>query len=442
MRDPPSTPPRIIFILNIPYYNPSRRNVAFSLALLLALQLLIFTGLGVFRLYFDFDWQGDDADSGQFFSLKIRGGNSFNLFGPNELGRVFWISVVIATLLALLMPWFRLIGGSFLAAVAALATVYLYFDAGHDTPIPLEFAMLTLFVLFVLYVLLSYIVEVRDRKRFASLLSQYVPPELAQEYSRDPNAMGLRGEEREISVLFCDVVGFSAISEQLESTEVATWLNSFFSLASKIIVRHRGTIDKYMGDSVMAVWGAPARSTTHAFDALAAAMDIQNEIYELNERFREADLPEILVGVGVSTGLANVGTLGSEYRMDYTVVGDTVNVAQRLEAQTRKYGVPIVVSDKTVADLPDMLFRELDTVVVKGRKKPVTMYQPLGLVATADEKLVDQLELHRQAMAASKAGDWALAAKLFTALREEWGPANMYDLYLHGIEQASRTPKN
>lgn len=423
--------------MNIPYYNPARRNVAFSLLLLLALLLLVFTGLGVFRLYFDFDWQGEQAGAGQLFSLKIRGGNSFNLLNSEGLGRVFWITFVIAMLAAILLPWFRLIGGSVLTAIAVLSTIYLYFKSGQDSPIPLEFAMLTLFVLFVLYVLLSYFAEVRDRLQFASLLSQYVPPELAQEYARDPASMGLAGEEREISVLFCDVIGFSSMSEQLESNEVALWLNGFFSLTSKIVVRHRGTIDKYMGDSIMAVWGAPSRSQTHAFDALSAAMDIQNEIAELNEQFRSSGLPEIAVGVGVSTGLANVGTMGSEYRMDYTVVGDTVNVARRLEEQTRKYGVPIVVSDKTAQALPDLLFRELDTVVVKGRQKPVTMFQPLGPSATADEHTIDQLELHRQAMAASKAGDWPLATKLFTQLRDNWGPTDMYDLYLRGIEQAS-----
>lgn len=424
--------------MKIPYYNPGRRNVAFSLLLLLALLLLVFTGLGVFRLYFDFDWQGDDATAGQLFSLKIRGGNSFNLFDANGLGRVFWISLVIAVILAALLPWFRLIGGSILAVAAAMGTLLLYYSSNSESHIPLEFAMLTLFVLYVLYVLLSYFAEVRDRLRFASLLSQYVPPELAHEYTRDPGGMGLKGEEREISVLFCDVVGFSAISEQLESTEVATWLNSFFNLVSKIVVRHRGTIDKYMGDSVMGVWGAPARSQTHAYDALAAAMDIQNEIGELNDQFLESGLPGIRVGVGVSTGLANVGTLGSEYRMDYTVVGDTVNVAQRLEAQTRKYGVSIVVSDKTAAALPDVLFRELDTVIVKGRQKPVTMFQPLGPVAQADEHTTEMLELHRQAMAASKTGDWSLATDLFSRLKEEWGPADMYNLYLHGITQASQ----
>jgi len=424
--------------LIIPYYNPARRNVTFSLMLVLALLLLVLTGLGVFRMYFSFDWTGGQDQSGQLFTLKVRGGKSYNLFAAAPFGAVFWSTQLITLLLAIIMPWFRLIGGSILALLAAGAIFYLHLQPASNSIIPLEFEMLILLVLYVLYVLLQYLAEIRDRKRFATLLSQYVPPELASAYSRDPKSMGLDGEEREISVLFCDVIGFAAISEQLESKQVARFLNGFFTHASKIVVRHRGTIDKYMGDSVMAIWGAPAPTNTHAYDALSAAMDIQNEIATLNRQFEKQGLPSIKVGIGVSTGLATVGPLGSEYRMDYTVVGDTVNVAQRLEEQTRKYQVPIIVSDKTVEALPDMLFRELDTVVVKGRRQPVTMLQPLGLHGDMDQDTKKLLTLHRQAMEASKAGDWPKAADMFTRLRDEWGPAEMYDLYLNGIKQASR----
>jgi len=382
--------------LIIPYYNPARRNVTFSLFLVLALLLLVLTGLGVFRMYFSFDWMGGQDGSGQLFTLNVRGGNSYNLFEAAPFGAVFWSTQLITVLLAIVV-----------------------------------------LVLFVLYVLLLYFAEIRDRKHFAGLLSQYVPPELASAYTRNPDSMGLQGEEREITVLFCDVVGFAAISEQLESTQVAQLLNGFFSHVSKVVVRHRGTIDKFMGDSVMAIWGAPAPTQTHAFDALSAAMDIQNELARLNSTFKGNSLPEIKVGIGVSTGMATVGPLGSDIRMDYTVVGDTVNVAQRLEEQTRKYHVPIIVSDKTAAALPDILFRELDTVIVKGRKQSVTMLQPMGASVHADIETKKFLTLHRQAMEASKAGDWAKATDMFTRLRDEWGPEDMYDLYLNGIKQAS-----
>lgn len=422
--------------VKLPYYNPGRRCLSFSLLLLLALTLLVLTGLGVFRLYFGFDWMGGD-ETGQLFTVTVRGGQSFNMFEADSFGRTFWISLLCLALLCVLMPLFRLPGASVLAITAAAALFVLHYRYGEAAPlIPLEFELLMVLVLYAIHVLLSYIGEVRDRKRVHHLLSQYVPPELARELQRDPKALRLTGEEREISVLFCDVIGFTAIVEQLEPPQLAQWLNLFFTHVSRVVVRHRGSIDKYMGDSVMAVWGAPARSQTHAFDALSAAMDMQDELDKLNEKYRDLKLPEVTMGIGISTGPAMVGPLGSEYRMDYTVVGDCVNVAQRLEAQTRMYHVPVIVGDLTAAALPDMLFRELDTVTVKGRSQPVTMYEPLGARDELSELAFERLAMHEEAMAASKAGDWDKAVGLFSLLRDDWGPRSMYELYLRGIEIA------
>jgi adenylate cyclase len=426
--------------LKLPYYNPGRRSLAFSLLLLLALTLLVLTGLGVFRLYFGFDWTAGHDETGQLFTFTVRGGQSFNVFEAESFGGLFWIGLLVLVLLCLLMPLFRLPGGSLLAMLGAAALVilhYQYLDVAARR-IPVEFELLSVLVLFGIYLLLSYIGEVRDRKRVHRLLSQYVPAELASEYQRDPSALSMTGEQREISVLFCDVIGFSTITEQLEPPQLAEWLNLFFTYISRVVVRYRGSIDKYMGDSVMAVWGAPARSQTHAHDALCAAMDMQAELHLLNRRFDDRKLPIAALGIGISTGPAMVGPLGSEYRMDYTVVGDSVNVAQRLEAQTRKYHVPVIVSDKTAAELPDMLFRELDTVMVKGRSRPVTMYEPLGARDQLSDMAIRRLAMHDEAMAASKAGDWETARSLFVELRDDWGPRTMYDLYLHGIDLARR----
>jgi len=421
--------------MRIPYYNPERRSVTFALVLLLALVLLVLTGLGVFRLYFDFNWRAGVEGSGQLFALSIHGGNSFNLFATHNLGYVFWLTLMLQVLLCCLMPAFRLLGGSLLAMLCVLAVVVLYWQHSLTTQhVPVEFQLLTIVVLYGVYVAMMYFAEVRDRQQFTQLLSQYVPPELAAAYSRNPDSLGLSGDERELSVLFCDVVGFTSVVEQLEPARVTVWLNGFFTLVSRIVVRHEGTIDKYMGDSVMAVWGAPAKSVTHAYDTLQAATDICQELTALNERFSREGLPSMRLGIGISTGLATVGTFGSEYRMDYTVIGDTVNVARRLEEQTRKYHVPVVVSDKTAEALPELLFRELDTVQVKGRQQSVTMYQPMGSKEHADEALTDHLEIHRQAMAASKARDWPLAKKLFGELQVSWGPPDMYALYIRGID--------
>ena len=398
--------------------------------------LLLLTGLGVFRLYFSFDWVAAE-DTGELFTLKIRGGQSLNVFDAPPFGRVFWISQCCLVVLCLLMPLFRITGALILAALTAVSITTLHLRLPIPSAgTPLEFELLIIGILVGVYLLLSYIGDQRDQKNIARLLSKFVPEELSDQYQRNPDAWTLSGEECEISVLFCDVRDFSAVTQALDSAKLAQWLNLYFTHVSKIVVRHRGSIDKYMGDSVMAVWGAPERSDTHAYDALRAALDIQQEVVDLNEKYRSAALPEIAMGIGIGTGPAMVGPLGSEYRMDYTVIGDTVNVAQRLEGQTRKYKVPVIVGDRTFEELPDILFRELDTVTVKGREQPVTMYQPLCAVADASEAILENLTLHERAMAASVAGQWQEAASLFTELRDIWGPADMYELYLRGIEQA------
>lgn len=404
--------------------------------LLLIFTLLLLTGLGVFRLYFSFEWTGGD-DSGELFSLKIRGGQALNVFHAAPFGRVFWITQLVLCLLCVLLPLFRVVGGFLIVIAAAIGITVLHSqqaDSGSGTP--LEFELLIIGVISVVYVLLSYMGDQRDQKKIAKLLSKFVPEEISRQYQRDPDVLSTAGEERDISVLFCDVRDFSAVAQTLDTVKLAQWLNLYFAHVSKIVVRYRGSIDKYMGDSVMAVWGAPVRSVTHAYDALCAALDIQMELDELNEKYRGLSLPEISMGIGISTGPAMVGPLGSEYRMDYTVIGDTVNVAQRLEGQTRKYRVPVIVGDKTIEDLPDLLFRELDTVTVKGRTQKVTMYQPLCAVSDASDALLELVDMHERAMAASVAGQWDEAAVLFSELGESWGPKDMYDRYLRGIEQA------
>lgn len=431
---PEASPERLV---KLPFYNPGHRGLSISLLLILLLILLLFTGLGVFRLYFGFEWTAGNDLSGQLFTLDVRGGQSFNLFEVEDYGRTFWSSLLLLFLLCVLMPLFRIAGAAILATLCGLALVAARLHYNESSPlIPLEFELLIVVLLFVLYVLLCYFAEVRDRKRSQQLLSQYVPAELARAFQRDPQALAVSGAQRDITVLFCDVVGFTAITQQLSPPQLAQWLNLLFTHVSRIVVRYRGSVDKYMGDSVMAVWGALTPSQTHAHDALCAGMDILEELAELNALYRDRGLPSVTLSIGISTGSAMVGPLGSEYRMDYTVVGDSVNVAQRLETLTRQYGVGLIVSDRTAAELPEMVFRELDTVAVKGRTELITMHEPIGRRDTLSPQTLKHVALHEQAMRASHERDWDTAVSLFSRLRDEWGPTSMYEFYLRGIELA------
>ena len=360
-----------------------------------------------------------------------------NVFEAAPFGQLFWLTQTCLIALAFCMPFFRVFGAMFLAGCALAAILTLHFRLPTSSSgAPLEFELLVIAVLVLTYLLLAYIASVRDHKKVSSLLSRFVPQEVSDRYQHDLDPLSLAGEERQISVLFCDIRGFSSTAQALDSTQLASWLNEYFAHVSRIVVRYRGSIDKYMGDSVMAVWGAPITSQTHAYDALRAALDIQEELQQLNNSLEARQLPTISIGIGISTGPALAGALGSEHRLEYTVIGETVNVAQSLERQTRKYHVPIIVGDSTTEDHPDLLFRELDTIQVKGREEVVTIYEPLCTVADASEILLANLNTHEKAMAAAASGDWESAASLFSQLRDDWGPAKMYGIYLKGIEQA------
>ena len=379
--------------LSIPGFRPHRYSLSFSLLLLLALLLLVLTGLGVFRLYFDFDWTAGDPGVDQVFSLRVLGGSAFNLFEAEPLGDLFWQIRLITLCLLIALPWFRPAAALVLAALAALAVIALHRQTDAVAGISVEFELLSIALIVGLHVTLAWYAEARGRQQVAGLLSQYVPAALVDSCSAHPDGPVMTGEQREVSIMFCDIVDFSRSSEELEPAALAGWLNGFFELVSGIVVRHGGTIDKYIGDSVMAIWGAPEPSAWHAAGALDAARDIQREIVALSRVFEQSGTPPMRVGIGISTGLANVGTLGSVYRRDYTAVGDAVNVAQRLEQQTRHYGVPIIVSDGTMAALSGQQFRELDTVQIKGRRQPVVIYAPLCTPAS-QEAHDPELHLH------------------------------------------------
>ncbi len=405
-----------------------------------AFVLLVMIGLGVFR--FDIDPVGWPAQSTGLFPA----GSSIELSGvatsPDQpmvvqapfLGATFWLTQLITAMLAILLPYLRPIRASLATLLTAALIMLLNYPAiPGEVGIPLEFELITVLSLFSLYILLSFMGEIRDRQKLTAIFSQYVPPELVEEYSRDPNSISLEGEAREVSVLFCDIYGFTSISENLDPKTLANWLNRYFSLISQVVVDNGGTLDKYIGDSVMAFWGAPVHNESHALQALNAALDMQNGIDELSEKFSEEGLPAISIGIGISTGVSNVGNLGSHYRMAYTVVGDTVNIAQRLERQTRRYQVPIIVSEQTAEQTVEMLYRELDTVRVKGRADSIRMYQPICEARLASPEILENLAAHKRAMRYLVDKDWKRAARIFESLSESWSKDTVYQIYLKRI---------
>jgi adenylate cyclase len=285
----------------------------------------------------------------------------------------------------------------------------------------------------------GFFVEQRNKRHLSQVFGQYIPPAIVNELDASGEEISLDGESREMSVLFSDVRGFTTISEGLDATELTRLMNEFLTPFTGVIQKHRGTIDKYMGDAVMAFWGAPLSDDEHARHALLTAFDMLRVVQQLDAPFRDKGWPQIRVGVGIASGTMNVGNMGSEFRIAYTVMGDTVNLGSRLESLTKQYGVDIIVNDKTAALVPDFTFRELDLVRVKGKTKPVAIFEPLGPTAEISEQGRKQLAAYIAALTDYRAAKWELAATAFEALKHKEDDL-LYNVYLDRIDNFRRSP--
>lgn len=284
----------------------------------------------------------------------------------------------------------------------------------------------------------GYLFEARSRRELKRMFGQYVPPELVEDIADDPaSAASLAGERRDMTVLFADIRGFTTLSEKLPPAEIKDLLNRYFTPMTRVIFEHRGTIDKYVGDQIMAFWGAPQTDPDHARHAVAAALAMRAAARELAEALEADGLPRVEIGIGLNTGPMNVGNMGSAYRRSYTVLGDAVNVGARVEGLTRDYGVDIVVSESVRDRLAEIfLFRPLDWVQVKGRAAPVTVYEPLCAMEAASSALRDQVATHEATFRAWLDGDPAGARSGFEALAKAEPADPVYRLFLERLRNA------
>lgn len=258
--------------------------------------------------------------------------------------------------------------------------------------------------------------------------------------ARDPSTYTLASESRELTVLFSDIRGFTTISEGMSPQELSDLMNAFLSAMTKVIQHHQVTIDKYMGDAIMAFWGAPMSDPQHARHALLAGLEMIEVLNALHADFRARGWPELRIGVGLNTGVMTVGNMGSTFRMAYTVMGDAVNLGSRLEGLTKEYGVQIVVSEFTMAQLPEFVFRELDIVRVKGKEEPVRIYEPIGLESELAAGAKQELASYHQAVRDYRARNWPAAAAAFGQLAAGQPDRSIYAIYLGRIRLFQNEP--
>lgn len=243
--------------------------------------------------------------------------------------------------------------------------------------LPLFSPILLVLLLTGLYISRGFFSENIQRRKVKAVFDQYVPPAHIDRILQNPESVNLAGEKKDLSVMFSDIRSFTSISETMTASELKLWLNQFFSPITQAILAHDGTIDKYVGDMVMAFWGAPLDEPEHANKAIAAAFNMLRELEKLNQIFLANKQPEAAIGIGINTGEMNVGDMGSDFRRSYTVIGDAVNLGSRLEGLTKFYGVDILVSQFTQQQATDYQYLLIDKVKVKGKEEPVTIYSPI-----------------------------------------------------------------
>ncbi len=326
--------------------------------------------------------------------------------------------------------------GALFFLIASSALNYYYFFLNHQY-VGMTYPLIScVFILLVISIFNAF-KESRTKRFIQKAFSHYVSPDVVTQLIKNPNALSLTGQEKELTVLFCDIRGFTTLSEKMNSKELGDFMNRFLTHMSQIIMKNNGTVDKFIGDAIMAFWGAPNDVPNHAQMAVHTALELKNQMtifYKQNK-----NLPQISVGIGINTGLMSVGNFGSKQRFDYTVMGDHVNLASRLEGANKNYGTTILISEQTKNIINDTIYnRFVDKVQVKGRQEPVNLYEPL-YEGQPPEHITDEMEQFEKGVNAYQNQEFKLAIKLFNSLQDLF-PCRLYESYIDRINGFIASP--
>ena len=371
-----------------------------------------------------------------------------------EFGSALLLGLLVIAFAPLFGP-VTLVGVGALIATLLIGTSWYYY--AHDRElVDFTYPMLSTTTIYLTLIFTSFVREQSQRRQIRSAFGQYLSPALIEQLAQSPDKLKLGGEEREMTIMFSDVRGFTTISESFKHDPqgLTSLMNRFLTPLTNAILARKGTIDKYMGDAIMAFWNAPLDDKEHQLNACEAALDMLERIDVLNKT-REAEAQEsgqtfipINVGVGLNTGNCVVGNMGSDLRFDYSVLGDTVNLASRLEGQTKEYGFSIIVGSRTAMAIKEKFaILELDFIMVKGKKEPEGIYAVAGREDTALSERFQRLRnLTIEMLACYRDRDWegALAAierGRKTDLADSL--AQLYDMYeerLHAYQESPPSP--
>ena len=368
-----------------------------------------------------------------------------------ELLAAILFGLAIIWLAPILSPIMLLLFGAVIVSIMVAASWYFYIE--HRLLLDFTFPLIASTSIYLVLVFNSYFREQTQRRRIRSAFGQYLSPALVEQLAQSPDKLVLGGEERNMTIMFSDVRGFTTISESFKHDPkgLTSLMNRFLTPLTNAILNRKGTIDKYMGDAIMAFWNAPIDDVQHQINACEAALDMIERIEALNiEREREANeggkayIP-MHVGIGLNTGTCVVGNMGSDLRFDYSVLGDSVNLASRLESQSKSYGMPIIAGSATALAAKDKFaILELDFITVKGKTEPEVIYAIAGREDMAQSGTFQRLRnLSIEMLACYRSRDWdgALAAIAKGRVSDESKILNgLYDLYAERIEAFRQNP--
>jgi len=355
--------------------------------------------------------------------VMLHAATAEQIFAGHFLNRPDWarglealLMVVLGGLLAVLLPRLGAALGA-LAAIVGIAGVaslsWLAFTRSLYLLDP-TWPALAIVAVYAVQTVAVYYREERQRSYIHAAFDRYLSPELVRQIAQNPDRLELGGEERDMSVLMCDVRGFSRISENYSPREVIEFLIAFLSPMSELLLSRKATLDKYIGDAILAFWNAPLDDPDHHSNAARAALDMVARMHELNCTMPQQDGSvwpgEVKIGIGVNSGLCCVGNMGSRERLSYTLIGDTVNVASRLEGLTKQYGVPIAVGEALAEQLPGFAVFEMDCVRVVGRDESARIYALVGDEACGRTEAFQRLrDAHGAMLLAYRSQDWSEA---------------------------------
>jgi len=368
--------------------------------------------------------------------------NNFSYMPAWSLGAQVFMTAVLGIILIFIFPY---LGPRILTLLILSIPILLLFANNwlwEKTGLILSILipMTLTIILGIINIIYGYLFETRRRERLKEIFGQYVPEKHIDEMLQTSGSYGMYGEEREMTVLFADIRNFTGISEQLSASQLKEMLNAFFTPMTEIIFKYRGTIDKYVGDLIMAFWGAPLKDKKHAQHAISAALDMQNSIKQLHPMLEKHGWPKIHIGIGLNSGMMSVGDMGSKFRRNYTVLGDAVNLASRVENLSKYYGVHIVVTENTYQQQKLFIFRKLDLVRVKGKESGIAIYEVLCRRSEATPQLLQEVEKSQRALQYYFNGEWDNAIALFSELHAENPETKLYSIYLQRLAEFKLTP--